>query len=73
MSEVLKAAGASDASNVFLDLDNGPAIDALIAGRVDILVQLIAQPVCIFWHSRGGDSHPRIRTHIPQMALYASR
>jgi TRAP-type uncharacterized transport system substrate-binding protein len=36
MSEVLKATGASDASNAFLDLDNGRAIDALIAGQVDV-------------------------------------
>jgi TRAP-type uncharacterized transport system substrate-binding protein len=42
MSEVLKAAGASDASNVFLDLDNGQAIDALIAGRVDMVA--VPQP-----------------------------
>jgi TRAP-type uncharacterized transport system substrate-binding protein len=36
MSEVLTATGASNASNVFLDLDSGQAIDALIAGQVEM-------------------------------------
>lgn len=38
MSEVLKVTGGWDSSNVLYDLDNAQAIDALIAGRVDVVV-----------------------------------
>jgi uncharacterized protein len=37
MSEVLKVTGGWDSSNVLYDLDNAQAIDALIAGRVDVV------------------------------------
>jgi TRAP-type uncharacterized transport system substrate-binding protein len=40
MSEVLKVAGGWDPSNVLFDLDNAQAIEALIAGRVDVVVFL---------------------------------
>jgi TRAP-type uncharacterized transport system substrate-binding protein len=38
MSEVLKVTGGWDSSNVLVDLDNAQAIEALIAGRVDVVV-----------------------------------
>ena len=38
MSEVLKVTGGWDSSNVLIDLDNAQAIEALIAGRVDVVV-----------------------------------
>jgi len=42
MSEVLKVTSGWDSSNVLLDLDNAQAIEALIAGRVDVVV--ISEP-----------------------------
>jgi uncharacterized protein len=42
MSEVLKVTGGRNSSNVLLDLDNAQAIEALIAGRVDVVV--ISEP-----------------------------
>jgi DNA-binding transcriptional LysR family regulator len=38
MSEVLKVTGGWDSSNVLVDLNNAQAIEALIAGRVDVVV-----------------------------------
>jgi TRAP-type uncharacterized transport system substrate-binding protein len=38
MSEVLKVTGAWDASNKLTDLDNEQAIEALLAGKVDVVV-----------------------------------
>jgi TRAP-type uncharacterized transport system substrate-binding protein len=38
MSEVLKATGGLDSSNALIDVDNPHAIEALIAGRVDMAV-----------------------------------
>jgi TRAP-type uncharacterized transport system substrate-binding protein len=37
MSEVLKVTGGWDSSNVLIDLDNAQAIEALIAGRADVV------------------------------------
>jgi uncharacterized protein len=45
LSEVLRVAGASDASNVFLDLDSRQAIDALIAGQVEMAA--VPQPEAV--------------------------
>jgi uncharacterized protein len=42
MSEVLKITGGWDSSNVLFDLDNTQAIEALIAGRIDVAV--VAEP-----------------------------
>jgi TRAP-type uncharacterized transport system substrate-binding protein len=38
MSEVLKITGGWDSSDVLFDLDNAQAIEALIAGRIDVAV-----------------------------------